>query len=51
MAQAKYAVPTIEITMNDAAFLAALVTQYIAKGNNTDHLQKLVKHLTPKAGC
>jgi hypothetical protein len=46
-----YTVPTVEIDLNDAAFLAALVTQYIAKGNNTDHLQKLVVHLTPKAGC
>ena len=42
---------TVEIDLNDAAFLAALVTQYIAKGNNTDHLQKLLVHLTPKAGC
>lgn len=45
------ATPTVEIDLNDAAFLAVLVTQYIAKGNNTDHLQKLVAHLTPKAGC
>jgi hypothetical protein len=42
---------SVTVTPNDAAFLAVLVTQYIAKGNNTDHLQKLVAHLTPKAGC
>jgi hypothetical protein len=45
------ATPTVTIDLNDAAFLAALVTQYIAKGNNTDHLQQLVVNLTPKAGC
>ena len=44
-------VSTVEVDLNDAAFLAALVTQYIAKGNNTDHLQQLVVRLTPKAGC
>jgi hypothetical protein len=45
-----FKVPTISIDMNDAAFLALLVTQYIAKGNNTDHLHALVARLTPKAG-
>ena len=49
--QMNTATQTVEIDLNDAAFLAVLVTQYIAKGNNTDHLQKLVAHLTPKAGC
>jgi hypothetical protein len=44
-------IDTVEIDLNDAAFLAALVTKYIAAGNNTDHLQKLVVRLTPKAGC
>lgn len=42
---------SVTVTPNDAAFLAVLVTQYIAKGNNTDHLQQLVAHLTQKAGC
>jgi len=46
-----YEVPTVSIDINDAAFLAVLVTQYIAKGNNTDHLHQLVTRLTPKAGC
>ena len=41
----------VTIEINDAAFLAVLVTQYIAKGNNTDHLHGLVAQLTPKAGC
>lgn len=43
-------VPTVTIDMNDAAFLAVLVTQYIAKGNDTDHLQSLVVRLTPNVG-
>jgi hypothetical protein len=42
---------SVTVTPNDAAFLAVLVTQYIAKGNDTDHLQQLVAHLTQKAGC
>jgi len=42
---------TVTLDLNDAGFLAVLVTQYIAKGNNTDHLQDLVARLTPKAGC
>ena len=41
----------VTLDFNDAAFLAVLVTQYIAKGNNTDHLHGLVAQLTPKAGC
>ena len=41
----------VTIEINDAAFLAVLLTQYIAKGNNTDHLHGLVAQLTPKAGC
>lgn len=41
----------VTLDLNDAGFLAVLVTQYIAKGNNTDHLQDLVARLTPKAGC
>jgi hypothetical protein len=44
-------IPTISIDLNDAGFLAVLVTQYIAKGNNTDHLHELLTRLTPKAGC
>lgn len=44
-------VPTVSIDMNDAGFLAILLTQYIAKGNDTDHLQALLVRLTPKAGC
>ena len=46
-----YVIPTVVIDLNDAAFLAVLLTQYIAKGNNTDHLHGLVTQLTPKAGC
>jgi hypothetical protein len=41
----------VTLDYNDAAFLAVLVTQYIAKGNNTEHLQQLVARLTTKAGC
>ena len=41
----------VTLDYNDAAFLAVLVTQYVAKGNNTEHLQKLIAQLTPKAGC
>jgi len=44
-------IETVQVDLNDAAFLAALVTKYIAAGNNTDHLQELVVRLTPKAGC
>jgi hypothetical protein len=42
---------TVTLDLNDAKFLSVLVTQYIAKGNNTEHLQDLVARLTPKAGC
>ena len=41
----------VKIDNNDAAFLGMLVNQYIAKGNNTDHLHQLLAKLTPKAGC
>jgi hypothetical protein len=42
---------TVTLDLNDAKFLSVLVTQYIAKGNDTAHLQDLVARLTPKAGC
>jgi hypothetical protein len=50
-ARAESTVAGVTLDLNDAGFLAVLVTQYIAKGNNTDHLQDLVARLTPKAGC
>lgn len=31
----------VVLDVNDAEFLAILVTQYMAKGNNTDHLVQL----------
>jgi hypothetical protein len=50
--ESTYKAPTVEIDLNDAAFLAVLVTQYIAKQTGyMDHLQQLVVRLTPKAGC
>ena len=42
---------TVTLDLNDAKFLSVLVTQYIAKGNNTDHLQNLVTRLTPEVSC
>jgi hypothetical protein len=42
---------SVTLDLNDAKFLSVLVTQYIAKGNDTEHLQDLVARLTPKAGC
>lgn len=42
---------SITITPSDATFLAALVNQYIARGNDTEHLRQLVAQLTPKVGA
>lgn len=41
----------VRVDYNDAAFLGMLVTEYIAKGNNTDHLHQLLAKLTAKAGA
>ena len=42
---------TVTLDLNDAKFLSVLVTQYIAKGNDTEHLQNLVTRLTPAVSC
>ena len=41
----------VTLDLNDAKFLSVLVTQYIAKGNDTEHLQNLVTRLTPAVSC
>lgn len=48
---------TVEIDLNDSAFLAELVKSYLDKNSyrmydeGVNHLTNLVKQLTPQAGC
>lgn len=42
---------SILITPNDAEFLARLLNKYMSETPNTNNLEELANHLSPKAGC
>jgi hypothetical protein len=48
-----YYIPSIEIDMNDAAFLSAILSTYIYQNKLEDntHLRDLLNRITPKVGC
>lgn len=47
-----YTIPTVEIDLNDASFLAQLLTHHMnSNGYVTPHLVNLVERLSGKVGC
>jgi hypothetical protein len=53
MSQATQTQATVEINLNDASFLAIVLTQWIEKSEitPTPHMAELVAKLQVKAGC